>query len=179
MRGMKAAAVTIGLSAALTGGAVGLAGPASAANCVGGYPPASCTLTVSDSRVVVGQTLSYRGTGYTAGEKANVTVDSTLIGTIIANASGVATGSFTVPNLALGRHTLTVTGLSSGVVQSAKFVVVPKPAAAAIPAPSSSGPLAFTGSESAKAAGVGALLLLGGGALMMAGKRRKRVNAAI
>ncbi|MGO4340867.1 hypothetical protein [Pedococcus sp. 2YAF34] len=178
MRGMKAAAVTIGLSAALTGSVISFAGPASAADCVGGYPPASCTLTISDSQVVVGQTVSYRGAGYTPGEKATATVHSTpvVVDTTTVTPAGVAKGSFTVPQVSLGQHTLTVVGATSGAERSVSFTIVAAPAAA--PVPSGNGSLAFTGSDTAKTAGVGALLLLSGGALTVASKRRKRVNAA-
>lgn len=177
MRGMKAAAVTIGLSAALTGSAISFAGPASAADCVGGYPPASCTLTISDSQVVVGQKVSYRGTGYSPKETATATVHSTpvVVDTTKVSPAGVAKGSFKVPQVSLGQHTLTVVGATSGVEKSVTFTVVAAPAASAVP--SGNGSLAFTGSDTFKAAGTGGLLLIGGAAMLMASKRRKRVNA--
>jgi hypothetical protein len=183
MRGVKVAGATLGLSVVLSGAAVGLAGPASAAPCPGGYPANQCTIAIDDSRVVVGQEVGFRATGYTPGEQARATVFSTpvVVGTYTANASGVVNGTFTVPNVNKGRHTLTVVGLTSGIENSVRFNVVPNAKAAGNNSngSSDSDSLAFTGSDTFKTAGVGALLLVGGGALIMASKRRKHVNAAI
>jgi len=185
MRAFKVAAATVGLSAALTGTAVGLAGPVSAApgnGCEAGqYPPARSTVALSRSRAEVGMKMSYEARCMKPNEKATATVYSTpvLVGTPTVDANGSVSGSFTVPNLKPGRHTLEIRGLESGAVQSASFIVVPN-AAAASSASNSSDPssLAFTGSDAAKTAGAGAVLLLGGGALIVAARRRKHVNAA-
>lgn len=182
MRAFKVAAATIGLSAALTGTAVGLAGPASAA-CQGGYPAAQCTVSVSDSRVVVGQTVSFRATGYAANEMVTVTMTKggtvVVIGQFRADGDGVVTGSFTVGQVASGRYALTVTGNTSGLAQSVALTVVPNVAATGTHA-NAAGPssLAFTGTDAAKTAGAGAVLLLGGGALIVAARRRKSAHAA-
>ena len=186
MRAFKVAAATVGLSAALTGTAVGLAGPVSAApgdTCAANrtYPPAQSTVALSRSRAEVGMKMSYEARCMKPNEKATATVYSTpvLVGTPTVDANGSVSGSFTVPNLKPGRHTLEIRGLESGAVQSASFIVVPN-AAAAGSASNSSDPssLAFTGSDAAKTAGAGAVLLLGGGALIVAARRRKHVNAA-
>ena len=186
MRAFKVAAATVGLSAALTGTAVGLAAPVSAApgaGCENGqYPPARSTVALSRSRAEVGMQMSYEARCMKPNEKATATVYSTpvLVGTPTVDANGSVSGSFTVPSsLKPGRHTLEIRGLESGAVQSATFIVVPN-AAAAGTASNSSDPssLAFTGSDAAKTAGAGAVLLLGGGALIVAARRRKHVNAA-
>lgn len=184
MRAFKVAAATVGLSAALTGTAVGLAGPASAA-CQGGYPAAQCTISVNDSRVVVGQTVTFRATGYAANEMVTVTMTKggtvVVIGQFRADGNGVVTGSFTVRQVAPGRYALKATGNTSGLTQSVALTVVPSAAAAAAGTqanaadPSS---LAFTGTDAAKTAGAGAVLLLGGGALIVAARRRKNAHAA-
>ena len=81
MRALKVAAATVGLSAALTGTAVGLAAPANAApngGCVAGtYPPASSTVALSRSRASVGMTMSYEARCFAPGEPVRVTVYST------------------------------------------------------------------------------------------------------
>jgi hypothetical protein len=182
MRGIKVAVAAVGLSAGLAGTAVGLAGSASAApSCLGGYPAAQCTVAINDSRVVAGQPLQFSATGFAAGETVTATVFSTpvVVGTYPATSAGTVSGSFTVPNLAPGKHTLRLVGATSGVVKSVSFVVVPNATAAGVSAGSADpGSLAFTGSDAAKTAGAGAVLLLGGGALIVAAKRRKHVNAA-
>jgi hypothetical protein len=182
MRALKVAAATVGLSAALTGTAVGLAAPVSAApnGCTqGAYPPASSTVALSRSRATVGMQMSYEARCFAPGETVRVTVYSTptYIGTRTANAVGEVSGSFTVPsNLTPGRHTLE---LAAGTgTQSATFVVVPSAAAAGSSTARDNDSLAFTGSDAAKTAGAGAVLLLGGGALIVAARRRKHANAA-
>ena len=186
MRAIKVAAATVGLSAALTGTAVGLAGPVNAAPGSGGctngsYPPANSTVAMSRSRATVGTTLSYEARCYKPGEKVDATVHSTpvVVGSPTADKQGTVSGSFTVPsNLKPGRHTLELTAATG--TQSASFIVVPNAAAAGTgnSTGSSSDSLAFTGSDAAKTAGAGFVLLLGGGALIVAAKRRKHANAA-
>lgn len=183
MRAFKVAAATIGLSAALTGTAVGLAGPASAA-CQGGYPAAQCTISVNDSRVVVGQTVTFRATGYAANEMVTVTMTKggtvVVIGQFRADGNGVVTGSFRVAQVTPGRYALKATGNTSGLTQSVALTVVPSAAAAAGTHANAADPssLAFTGTDAAKTAGAGAVLLLGGGALIVAARRRKNAHAA-
>jgi hypothetical protein len=188
MRAFKVAAATVGLSAALVGVA---AGPASAAPaCQGGYPAAQCTMSVSDSRVVVGQTVNFSAGGFGANEMVTVTLTQgntvVVIGEFQANAQGVVSGSFKVPNVKPGRYALTATGESSRGSQSVALNVLPNETAAGTngnPAGAKGNPagldsLAFTGSDAGKTAGAGAVLLLGGGALIVAARRRKHVNAA-
>ena len=185
MRAFKVAAATVGLSAALTGTAVGLAAPVSAAPGTGGcsqgnYPPSQSTAAVSRSRATVGMEMSYEARCFKPGERVTVTVYSTPthIETLNADATGSVSDSFTIPtSLKPGRHTLELAAETG--TQTASFIVVPN-AAAAGTASNSSDPssLAFTGSDAAKTAGAGAVLLLGGGALLVAARRRKHVNAA-
>lgn len=184
MRGIKVAVVTIGLSTALTGTAVGLAGPAGAApksGCSQGtYPPAASAIALSRSRATVGMTISFDARCFKGDDKVTATVYSkpVQVGQYSANANGVVTGSFTVPAVSPGRHTLRLVG-TDGTQASAGFTVVPASAASAIPTSSDPSSLAFTGSDMAKTGGLGALLLLGGGALVIAAKRRKHVNASV
>ena len=100
MRALKVAAATVGLSAALTGTAVGLAGPVNAApngGCTAGtYPPANSTVALSRSRATVGMTMSYEARCFAPGEPVRVTVYSTptYIETKTASATGEVSGSF-------------------------------------------------------------------------------------
>ena len=186
MRAIKVAAATVGLSAALTGTAVGLAGPVSAApgtqGCTqGSYPPANSTVALSRSRATVGMTISYQARCFKPGEKVTATVYSTpqQVGVLTADQQGSVSGSFTVPStLKPGRHTLELAAATG--TQSAGFIVVPNEAAAGTGSNKGSGSdsLAFTGSDAAKTAGAGIVLLLGGGALIVAAKRRKHANVA-
>jgi hypothetical protein len=188
MRGIKVAGAAVGLSAALAGTAVGLAGPTSAAtrpSCTpegtGTYPPAASPIALDRSRASVGMAISFEARCFDNGDTVTATVYSTpkQVGTFTANSSGVVSGEFTVPQVEAGRHTLRLVG-SDGTQTSVGFTVVPSAAPAAGGTGSStSGSLAFTGTDVAMTAGVGALLLLGGGALVMAAKRRKHVNAAV
>lgn len=183
MRAFKVAAATVGLSAALTGTAVGLAGPVNAAPGSGGctqgsYPPASSTVALSRSRATVGMQMSYEARCFKPGEQVTATVYSTpqRVGVLTADSTGAVKGSFTVPsNLKPGRHTLELAAATG--TQSASFIVAPN-AAAAGSASGDNDSLAFTGSDAAKTAGAGAVLLLGGGALIVAARRRKTANAA-
>lgn len=185
MRGIKVAAATVGLSAALAGTAIGFAGPTSAApraGCSQGtYPPAASAIALSRSRAEVGMTISFEARCFKNNDKVTGTVYSTpvRVGTYDASASGVVDGEFTVPDVQPGRHTFRLVG-TDGAQTSVGFTVVPSAAAAAGGrGTSSSGSLAFTGTDLAMTAGVGTLLLLGGGALVLAAKRRKHVNAAV
>jgi len=184
MRAIKVAAATVGLSAALTGTVVGLAGPVNAApgtaGCTAGtYPPANSTVALSRSRATVGMTMSFSARCFKPGERITATVYSTpqQVGVFTADTTGSVSGSFTIPsNLQPGRHTLELAA-STG-TQSASFVVVPSAAATGTGTSADNDSLAFTGSDAAKTAGAGFVLLLGGGALIVAAKRRKHANAA-
>jgi hypothetical protein len=184
-RGLKVAAATVGLSAALAGTSVGLAIPAGAAPrspcTAGSYPPAQSTVALSRSRAEVGMRMSFEARCFKPNERIRATVfsDPVRVGTYSANRNGRVEGGFRVPRLEPGRHTLELRGLESGTVQTARFTV-----ARNVGNGNGNGrdnddsSLAFTGSDLGAAAGLGALLLAGGGALVIAAKRRKHVNAA-
>lgn len=198
MRATKASLAVIGMSAVLAGGVITGAGAADAAtSCVGGYPPAQCQVAVSDNTVYPGESVSFQATGFGGGETVSGDVHSVVVhvGTYKATSAGVVTGAFTVPSgLSNGTHTFTLTGLTSGVIKSAKFQVTGKPASGGSGAAagnsgstgsgstssSSTGSgLAMTGTNVAAIVGGGAALMLAGGALMVASRRRKHVNPAL
>jgi hypothetical protein len=187
MRGIKVAAATLSLSAALGGtAAIGLALPAGAAPrspCTqGSYPPAQSTVALSRSRADVGMRMSYEARCFKPNERVRATVFSkpVVVDTERANRNGAVDGSFRVPNVPAGRHTLELRGLESGTIQTATFVVRDGRGNGNGNGNNRSddSSLAFTGSDFGTTAGLGALLLAGGGALVIAAKRRKHVNAA-
>ena len=210
MRATKASLAVLGLSAVLAGGVIAGATTATAANgngngnaygrCKGAYPPADCKVKLDHDRGHRGEKFQFEADGYKPGEKAEGDVHSTTVrvGTYVANANGVVTGSFVVPDsLANGSHTFTLTGLSTGVIKTAKFTVTPVPAggsgnsgSGADAAGSGTGStgsgtgstgsgLAMTGTNVAAVVGGGAALMLAGGGLMVASRRRKHVNPAV
>lgn len=213
MRATKASLAVLGLSAVLAGGVIAGAGTANAASsCVGGYPPAQCKVAIDDNSVRPGQSVSFQATGFRAGEAVSGDVHSKVVhvGTYAASSKGVVTGSFTVPSgLSNGSHTFTLTGLTSGVIKSAKFSVTGAPAGGGTGSDNrnsgsagvggttgggtsgstgsgstgsgstGNGDLAMTGTNVAAVVGGGAALMLAGGGLMVASRRRKLVNPAV
>ena len=185
MRGFKVAAATLGLSAALAGASVaGLAVPAGAATrspcTAGSYPPAQSTVALSRSQADVGMRMSFEARCFQPGEQVRATVfsDPVTVGTFQVNRKGAVSGSFGVPNVPAGQHTLELRGLTSGTVQSASFTVGSPGKAKGKNTTDDESSLAFTGSDIGTTAGLGALLLAGGGGLLVAARRRKQVNAA-
>ena len=192
MRALKAAFAAISLAAAVTGGSVGIASTASAApktNCGHhhGYPPKhDDDVEISRSRVRHGERESFNSKCFKDKEKVRATVhsDPIVVGTWTASSSGVVSGSFTVPNsLKPGTHTLELRGLSSGITETASFVVVggttgTGASTGAGTGSKANGSLAFTGADVAGTVGAGLVLMLGGGALVVASQRRKHGSAA-
>ena len=192
MRNTRATLAVLSLSAIMAGGAVVGATAANAAECQGGYPASQCQVELSDNAVRPGEPVSFQADGYTPGETAEGVVRSTPIkvGTYKANASGVVTGSFTVPaSLKPGRHSFTLTGLSSGAIKRTYFTVTGtgngngNGNGAGTGAGSNNGGngsgLPVTGSNVGGLIGGGAALVAAGGMLMVASRRRKSVNPAI
>ncbi|WP_374968433.1 hypothetical protein [Terrabacter sp. BE26] len=206
MRATKASLAVIGLSAVLAGGVIGGATAANAANgnghayghCKGGYPPKDCKVKHDKDHGHRGEKFEFEADGYKPGENADGDVHSAPIhvGTYVANAAGVVTGSFTVPStLSNGTHTFVLTGRSSGVVKTFSFTVTGAPAgggngndnggnagganSGSTGSGSTGSGLAMTGTNVAAVVGGGAALMLAGGALMVASRRRKHVNPAI
>ncbi|WP_409330142.1 fibronectin type III domain-containing protein [Trujillonella humicola] len=139
-------------------------------------PPASGPLDAPGS-AVPGGALAVRGAGFLPHSTVTLVVYSapTVLGTLVADATGAVAGTVALPaGLAPGVHTLVAVGVDPAGdphhLVSAVTVAGTAPAAVAGPGP---GPaLAVTGAEVAgpAAAGVGALVL--GGVLTLAGRRR-------
>ena len=211
MRATKASLAVLGLSAILAGGAIGGVATADAAGNGNGngnghckrdddrraYPPKECKLKLDHDKGHRGERFRFEGDGYKPGESAQGELHSTTVrtGTYVANAQGVISGSFVVPdNFPNGSHTFTLSGSSSGVVKSASLTITPAPAGGGATTGGGAstgstttggttagdgGGLAMTGANVAGIIGGGAALTLAGGALMVASRRRKHVNPAV
>jgi hypothetical protein len=95
-------------------------------------PAQSGWLTSGSSIVRPGGTLSYAAKGFWAGETVSIVANSTPVnlGTTKADANGNVSGTVTIPStMALGAHTLVLTGQSSGVVVNIAFTVGSVPGA--------------------------------------------------
>lgn len=124
--------------------------------------------TVAAPSIAPGEQQTVTLSGFQPGELVRGVLRSTPVdlGTVVADANGVATFTFTVPaGVEAGTHTVTMTGLTSGVEQKAAFTVT-SPAAA-------TGGLAYTGAEVVPLLAVGGgLLAAGAAAVAVAGRRR-------
>lgn len=176
MRNHKPFLAAVGLSVAALA-TVGAAGSASAAGCQGGYPAAQCSASVSATVISAGHTMTFSGSGFSAGETVKASVNGMVVGTYTANASGFVSGSYVVPaNFKPGRYTMTLTGATSGRVLKVSFTVVPAVANAGVVG--NGGSLAYTGAEVGGLATGGAVLIVGGAAALVAARRRRAGNAA-
>jgi PGF-CTERM protein len=140
-----------------------LAGPALAQE----YPPQGENLTVNDSRVVVGQTLTISGDGAKPGAEVNIIFASTprVVATTTANGSGAFSATFRVPSDAeAGTHT--ISAVSNGTVLSSITIVVAG-------ASSDDDGLPFTGSNTIPGIGIGIALIGLGTVVLMASRRRR------
>lgn len=128
--------------------------------------------TVAAATVAAGRQQTITASGFTPGETVRGTLFSTPVdlGTVVADAQGVATFTFTLPaGLEAGPHSVTATGLTSGATSTATFTVSAAVSAAGSPA------LATTGAEVGPMVGLGVLALGAGAALTVAtGRRRQR-----
>ena len=138
-------------------------------------PPAPQTppaVTVSSQDVRAGAQQTVTLYGFLPFEMVRGVLYSTPVelGTVQADANGAATFTFTVPaGFELGQHTITMTGVTSGVSASDTFTVSAAVAAAARP----TGGLAYTGADVVPVLALGGTLLAAGsGALVLARRRR-------
>ncbi|HVA61798.1 MAG TPA: hypothetical protein VNG13_14880 [Mycobacteriales bacterium] len=139
------------------------------------YPPGQhCGTSTSSNSIPPGGTFHAQSQTFCPGEDVSWDAHSagTHLATTVANAQGVASATLTLPsNFSTGGHTLTATGLSSGLVESAGFTV---PAAAT----SGSGGLPFTGLEIGLSGAVVGLIAIAVGSAMVAATRRRRATTA-
>ncbi|MCL2784270.1 MAG: leucine-rich repeat domain-containing protein [Propionibacteriaceae bacterium] len=123
---------------------------------------------VSKASVVAGESLTALGFGFLPGEDVTVVVNSTPInvGTFRALPNGTVTVTFTIPkNFAAGAHTVTLTGMNSGLVRIAFNVRM-------------AGPDVPTGGTSLPSGSLGwvAVLVIGGAALFSMGMLRRQAR---
>jgi len=96
------------------------------------YPPDQDFITVDDTVVVVGQSITVTSGTYVPGSAVSHTFASQPVnlGTATAGAGGVATLTAAVPDVAPGRHTITATGAddTGGTLRQSVTITVVAPA---------------------------------------------------
>jgi hypothetical protein len=148
------------------------------------YGPNAPSITTNVSVVVPGGSLVVSGSGFQPGEAVTLQLFSTpvTLGTTSVDSTGAFSTSVTIPvSTPLGNHTIVATGGTSGSTASTSIVVVAATttgastggASGGASGSSSGGSLAFTGTDIAAMAGVGAIALALGGMLVFAGRRRR------
>lgn len=144
------------------------------------YPPPANFCTISDTTPTPGQTVTISCGTYLAGATVTFTFLSTpvVLGTVTADANGVATLTTAIPSDAtLGDHTITVTGESAAgpLTQTIPLTVVSAGAGAgAGGVATGAGGLPRTGTDSSlPLARTAALLIAVGGVLVLAARRRR------
>jgi hypothetical protein len=166
-----------------------LASPASAATSCpangAAYPPASCSISLSATTVVVGDQVTVTGRGFGSGESVTGTVlPSMALGTKPADATGTVSFTFSTAALDLGVHRVELRG-TSGIFCSADFTVVAAGQGSGLPAGTqtgsaagtgSTGALAFTGSNAVIPMSIiGAVLIAAGGTAVVVTRRRRSI----
>jgi|1185.fasta_scaffold582963_1 PGF-CTERM protein len=126
------------------------------------------SLTVSDSRVVPGQTLTITGDGAQPGATVSIILGGDVVATTTAADDGTFTATFSIPG-GIAPGTYTITAVSNGVVLASVSVVVPGSSGSGSGETSS---LPFTGSSTLPGIGIGVTLIALGGAVLLASRRR-------
>jgi hypothetical protein len=136
-----------------------------------GYGGGGGSVTVSASVVVAGQTIDVSATGFGAGLDVTIGFHSKTIdlGTVKADATGAVHTTVTIPQVAPGAHTITLTD-AAGHTGSVAVIVV---GSSTSPGSTGSG-LAFTGGEIAVMTGGAATLLAVGGLALLGSSRKRR-----
>lgn len=141
------------------------------------------TATLASSSVQQGGSVTVTGGGFLAGEtvKAVVQSDPVNVGQAVANGSGAASLTFVLPSsIGAGSHTVTLTGLDSGVTASAPLTVTAAPAVSTTTSTTSTTvaktTIARTGAQSVTGElQLAAGLVAGGAALLLTTRRRRLV----
>lgn len=143
-------------------------------------PPCDdCRTLAGDEPVPAGSPLTLSFAGYQPGEQVTLVMRSTPVelGTFTADASGVVTATFRLPESAeAGSHSLTFSGALSGdhVVRFQLAAAQEEPAAAQEEHGTAATPAQAEGLPRALVLGAGGVLLLGGGLVVL---RRRRTPA--
>ncbi len=137
-------------------------------------------LTVSDANPPAGGQVTVSATGFAPSSPVQITIGSSssapvLLATVIADATGAVSGTFTIPASASGQYTLSATGTdtaSSVLVMSAGVAIV---AAVATPTSGVLGTTGRPGSDALVIAIAGAGIVLMTGVLLVVVYRRRSI----
>jgi hypothetical protein len=166
-----------GLTGLVDGGSLATASAANATNGTSAFAPVAIE---SAGSVAQGGSQTVTATGFTAGEQVQAVLHSNpvTVGSALVTAGGAVTISFAVPaSVAAGAHTLTLTGLTSGLTVSSPLTVTAAAVVASPVSTSTSGdPLANTGLDGralANLAALGLVSVLAGFAFLLAARTRR------
>jgi len=139
------------------------------------YPPAGDTVTVSDTTVEPGQSITLSARTFQAGSTVTFTLFSApvVLGTATANSSGVATITATIPaNTAPGTHTIEATGVDeAGNPLTVTTTITVLGGAADLPTTGSASTTPMTQ--------VALAVLAGGGLLVLLANRRRTTKTEV
>ncbi|MCX6524663.1 MAG: hypothetical protein NTX58_07850 [Actinobacteria bacterium] len=136
------------------------------------------TVTANTSTPAAGGPITLTAQGFGPGTTVQFSVESTpqALGSAVANSSGVATLTTTLPaNLPAGAHTIRAVGTdASGAPLNVTTTITVAAAGATTTTTAAASPtgLAATGSSSAGLVRIGVVIAVLGGLLLLAGKRR-------
>ena len=136
------------------------------------------TITASTSTPAAGGPITLTAKGFGSGTTVQFSVESTpqALGSAVANSSGVATLTTTLPaNLSAGAHTIRAVGTDpSGAPLNVTTTITVAAAGATTTTTAAASPtgLAATGSSSAGLVRIGVVIAVLGGLLLLAGKRQ-------
>ena len=134
---------------------------------------------LSKSAGLTGDSVVVSGSGFSLNSSAALQFESTPIslGSVATSATGTFTTTITIPNVAVGPHTVLATDGVTGKVATAAFAVTGQGTLGAGGSGSGGGSggggLASTGVAVLGIASLGLVLLVGGGLMLLAGRRRK------
>lgn len=183
------ALVTAGLVVAVAGfGSFGVSPALASPSCSAtGYPPSSCPLTLSASRVSPGGHVTAAASGYKAVSSVSLSLKcpasaATVLETVTTDSNGGFSSQLTIPSdTHPGRCSLTASGHSpTGAprVLTAALTVVARQAPPPPPVSPAHKTLPFTGLDVIALAGLAALLIVGGVSLVVLTRRTRRGRQA-
>jgi hypothetical protein len=148
------------------------AGAQTACNLPAAYQ-GSATFSASVTSAAPGTTIVFTGTGWPASSSVTISVNNTVVGTALTNASGQFSFSYTVPATATG--TLAVSAGCGAFVLSQSVSVSSSTVTPVTTSTSSSLPV--TGTQALGMAQVALALLAVGGLLVLVARRRSAARA--
>jgi hypothetical protein len=151
------------------------------------YPPNQCSLALSVSAAIPGQTIiagsANCSPGFAAGATVTITIESdpVYLGTATADANGQFSTPVTIPeDTPLGRHTVVATGRrADGSTPATGAGLMIMSGTADARAEGAAGGLAFTGSDSLPLVWIALALLTVGTAFVLAVRRRAQARRNI